>query len=160
MCKSLPYPPDVLYNSSKVNLDDSKSVEKAVESIGGNTDAVIIATDALPAYKLGFEVVKKHGLFMVIGQPKDPIPVSFFPLIFKNVTIKGSLLSDSANLKDMVDLVAEKKIECKTKAYKLTEVDKLIVSYKLSRLFNLVLIISPVRLCSSRSFRQDGRSRW
>jgi D-arabinose 1-dehydrogenase-like Zn-dependent alcohol dehydrogenase len=160
MCKSLPYPPDVLYNSSEVDLDDPKSVEKAIKSIGDNTDAVIIATDALPAYKLGFEVVKKHGLFMVIGQPKDPIPVSFFPLIFKNVTIKGSLLSDSANLKDMVDLVAAKKIECKTNAYKLTEVDKLIVSTLLYVSCTVLILHPPVRLCSSRSFRKDGRSRW
>lgn len=131
MCKSLPYPPDILYNSSSVDFDKSDSITKAVESCGGNTDAVIIATDALPAYRLGFEVVKKHGLFMVIGQPKDPIPVSFFSLIFKNVTVKGSLLSDSANLKEMVDLVAEKNIECRTKAYKLTEIDKLIADYAL-----------------------------
>lgn len=108
MCKKLPYPPDVAFNSSSVDFNKPDTVKKAVETCG-EVDAVIIATDAIPAYKFGFEMVKKHGLYCVVGQPADPIPVSFFPLIFKNVTIIGSLLSDSANLKDMVDLVAEKK---------------------------------------------------
>lgn len=128
MCKKLPYPPDITFNSSFVDLDKPDMIKKAVEACGGEVDAVIIATDAIPAYKFGFDMVKKHGLYCVVGQPADPIPVSFFPLIFKNVTIIGSLLSDSANLKDMVDLVAEKKIECKTIAYPLKDVHKMIVS--------------------------------
>lgn len=130
LCKSLPYPPDITYNSSSFDPSKPETVSKAVEGCGGNVDAVIMATDAIPAYKFGFELVKKHGLVMVVGQPADPIPVSFNDLIFKDVTIKGSLLGGSKDVKDMVDLVAEKKIECRTKAYSLQDVHQLMVSCK------------------------------
>jgi D-arabinose 1-dehydrogenase-like Zn-dependent alcohol dehydrogenase len=127
MCKKLPYPPDITFNSSAFDASNPESVSSAIEACGGNVDAVILATDALPAYKFGFELVKKHGLFMVVGQPAKPIEVQFFDLIFKDVTIKGSLLGSSREVKEMVDLVAEKKIECRTKAYNLDSVHQLMV---------------------------------
>lgn len=127
MCKTLPYPPDVVFNSTSVVPSKADSVDGAVEACGGHADAVIVATDAIPAFQFAFALVKKHGLLMVVGQPADPIPVTFTDLIFKNVTVKGSLLGGSAEVKDMVDLVAEKKIECKTRAYQLDQVDKLMV---------------------------------
>ena len=77
MCQSLPYPPHHILNSSSTDLKDPKSVAKAVETLGGLADAVIIATDVIPAFDLGLEIVKKHGLFMVVGQPRDPIPIPF-----------------------------------------------------------------------------------
>jgi D-arabinose 1-dehydrogenase-like Zn-dependent alcohol dehydrogenase len=128
MCKTLPYPPDVTFNSSSYDPSNQESVAAAIKACGGHADAVVMATDAIPAYKFGFELVKKHGLLMVVGQPADPIPVTFTDLIFKNVTVKGSLLGASDDVKDMVDLVAEKKIECRTKAYDLQSVHQLIVS--------------------------------
>ncbi|UZJ53124.1 hypothetical protein CBS101457_002444 [Exobasidium rhododendri] len=129
MCKKLRYPPDVTYNSSSFDPSKAEAVSKAIEACGGHTDAVIVATDAIPAYKFGFELVKKHGLLMVVGQPGDPIPVDFVDLIFKDVTIKGSLLGSSRQVKEMVDFVAEKKIECRTKAYGLQDVHQLIADY-------------------------------
>lgn len=53
-------------------------MQKAVEACGGPADAVIVATDVIPAFTLAFGLVKKHGLYMVVGQPQEPIPVSFW----------------------------------------------------------------------------------
>lgn len=50
-----------------------------------------------------------------------------FQLIFRDITIKGSLLSDASLTKEMCDLVAEKGVECRTKAYDLKDVHKLMV---------------------------------
>lgn len=127
MCRSLPYLPDVLFNSASVDHSSAISVKEAIEACGGHADAVIVATDALPAFQFAFELVKKHGLVVVVGQPSAPIPVPFDKLVFKDITIQGSCGASSAQVKRMVDLVAAKKIECKTRPYQLTRVHDLIV---------------------------------
>lgn len=54
-----------------------------------------------------------------------PLPLQ---LIFKDVTIKGSLLGSPEDAKEMVDLVASKGILCKTQAYDLQSVHQMMVS--------------------------------
>lgn len=73
-----------------------ETVKKALEAIGGPADAVVMCTDVIPAFELGLELTRKvsreapllhmrepaltlfqHGLFMVVGQPADKIPIHF-----------------------------------------------------------------------------------
>lgn len=51
-------------------------------------------------------------------------------LIFRDITVKGSLLGDPATVKEMVDLVGEKGIEVKTEAYPLEKIEQLMVSWR------------------------------
>ncbi|KDN50799.1 hypothetical protein K437DRAFT_254965 [Tilletiaria anomala UBC 951] len=48
---------------------------------------------------------------MFVGQPLDPIPIPRFLLIFRDVNIKGSLLSNTLDFPDVCELVVEKDIE-------------------------------------------------
>ncbi len=74
MCKALPYPPDKAINSGKIDGNDKQAVEKLVnEELGGKrADAVILATDVIPAAIFGLAITKFHGLFMVVGHPNNP----------------------------------------------------------------------------------------
>lgn len=121
--------PDAAVNIKDAKASDKDAVAKLAKDVGGAPDAIIVATDAIPAFELALELVKKHGLMMVVGQPADPIPVSYLHVIFKGVTVKGSLLANPGTCKEMVDLVAEKNIEVRTKAYSLDTIDDLISDY-------------------------------
>ncbi|CBQ73155.1 related to Zn-dependent alcohol dehydrogenases [Sporisorium reilianum SRZ2] len=127
MCASLPYPPDKAINSGNVDGHDVEAVEQFVEAQLGGTraDATIMCTDVVPAYEFGLAITKTHGLFMVVGQPAEPIPIHYNHLIFRDITVKGSLLSDATTTKAMCELVAKHKIHVKTVAYRLEEVDKM-----------------------------------
>ncbi|KAJ1026712.1 hypothetical protein NDA16_002310 [Ustilago loliicola] len=131
MCKSFPYPPDKTVNSGKIDAHDDAAVEKLVtEELDGNrADATIMATDVIPAYEFGLAITKNHGLFMVVGQPNDPIPIYYNHLIFRDITVKGSLLGDPKTTQEMCELVAKHKIEVKTIAYPLEDVDKMRADY-------------------------------
>ncbi|KAF8589806.1 GroES-like protein [Ramaria rubella] len=123
LVKSLKYAPDFA-------LDATKGVEFALKKIGeGGVDATIMATDAISAHEYGLMLTKKHGIFVVIGQPFEPIPIHYNHLIFRNLTIKGSVLSDAQTAKEMVDLVSEKGIEVRTRSYPLEEVETLMQDY-------------------------------
>jgi len=137
LVKSLKYAPDIA-------IDSTKGVDFAKKEIGGEgVDATLMATDAIPAHEYGLQLTRKHGKFVVIGQPFDPIPVHYNHLIFRNITIVGSLLGDAQTTKEMVDLVAAKGIEVKTRTYPLEEVETLITDYhKESHSGKLVMRVS------------------
>jgi D-arabinose 1-dehydrogenase-like Zn-dependent alcohol dehydrogenase len=121
LTKSLKYTADLL-------IDSSKGKEAAVAEIAKlkknnefpGLDAVVIATGANPAFEFGADLLRKHGVLVVVGQPPEKIQFSFFQFIFRNITVKGSLLADRQTCQEMVDMVAQKGIEVKTKV-KFTE---------------------------------------
>ena len=121
--------PDVAHNTSKIDPEKPEDVAKVAKAIGGEPDATVVATDLIPAFTLGIWLTKKHGQLQVVGQPADAIPVPFFPVIFRDLRITGSLLSDQKSLKELVDLVAKEKIEIKTTSYSLEEIPKLLSDY-------------------------------
>ncbi|PWN45038.1 GroES-like protein [Ceraceosorus guamensis] len=129
LCKDLKYPPDEILNAKDVDVKRPETVKKAIESIGGHADAVVLATDTIPACEFSLELTKKHGLFMVVGQPNLPIPVPFHHLVFRDVTIKGSLLGDPADVSEMLKVIADKGIEVKTKSYPLEKIHDLLTDY-------------------------------
>ncbi len=131
MCKSLPFPPDKTVNSGNVDGHDDKAVNELVDTqLGGQrADATIMATDVIPAYEFGLAVTKNHGLFMVVGQPNEPIPIHYNHFIFRDITVKGSLLGDPKTTHEMCQLVAKHKIQVKTIAYPLEDVEKMRADY-------------------------------
>lgn len=131
MCQSLPYPPDKAINSGHIDGHDQVAVEKLVKEQldARRADATIMATDVIPAYEFGLAITRNHGLFMVVGQPKDPIPMHYNHLIFRDITVKGSLLGDAKTTHEMCELVAKHKIQVKTIAYALEDVEKMRADY-------------------------------
>jgi len=137
LVRSLKYAPDYI-------IDATKGIEYALKEVGGQgADATLMATGYIPAYEYGLQLTRKHGTFVVIGLPEEPIPIHSSQLVFRNITVKGSLLSDAAVIQEMVDMVAEKGIEVKTRAYPLDEVQTLISDYhKPNHCGKLVLRVS------------------
>lgn len=137
LVKGLKYAPDYA-------IDATKGVEYALQEINDEgVDATIMATDAIPAYSYGLQLTKKHGTFVVVGQPFESIPIHYNQLIFRDLTIKGSLLSDPDLAREMVNLVAEKGIEVRTKAYPLKDIETLMQDYhKENHAGKLVLRVS------------------
>jgi len=118
LAKTLKYTADLL-------IDSSHGVQAAVEQIKklpknndfSGLDAVIIATGAIEAFDFGADLLRKHGTLVVVGQPSEKISFSFYQFIFRDIVVKGSLLSDAVTCQEMVDLVAAKGIEVKTKVF-------------------------------------------
>lgn len=132
LCRSLsPWAPDLALNTSSVSASSPSSVKALVEHFGeaGEPHAVLVSTDVAPAFELALALARRHGQVQVVGQPREPIPVPYFPLIFRDVKVTGSLLGDQDGLKKLVDFVQEKGVEVRTRAYGLEEVPRLLADY-------------------------------
>jgi alcohol dehydrogenase, propanol-preferring len=116
LTRSLKYTADLLIDSSQGKdkaLEEIKKLKKNNDFPG--LDAVVIATGANEAFEFGADLLRKHGTLIVVGQPAEKIAFSFFQFIFRDITVKGSLLADAATCQEMVDMVADRGIEVKTK---------------------------------------------
>lgn len=74
LCNGLRLKPDATFNCANVDANKEEEVAKVVKAIGGEPDATIVTTDAIPAFSLAINITKMHGQMQVVGQPADPIP--------------------------------------------------------------------------------------
>lgn len=81
LARGLKFAPDLVIDAKKPSSDAVRAIkDKFGEGVTG-VDAAIIATDAIPSYQFGTDILRKHGTLIVVGQPSDPIPVKFVDLI-------------------------------------------------------------------------------
>jgi len=116
LTKSLKYTADLLVDSSQGKEKANEKIKKLKKnSPFSGLDAVVNATGANEAFEFGADLLAKHGTLVVVGQPPEKIAFSFFQFIFRDIKVVGSLLSDAKTGQEMVNMVAEKGIEVKTK---------------------------------------------
>ncbi|KZO91263.1 GroES-like protein [Calocera viscosa TUFC12733] len=120
LVQTLRHPPDITLNSS------TTPVSAALAQLPFQVDASIIATDALPAYDYALNLTRRHGTVVVVGQPGEPIPVQYGMLVFRDLTLRGSVLSSPEVCREMIKVFTEHELEVRTKVYALEEVDALI----------------------------------
>jgi D-arabinose 1-dehydrogenase-like Zn-dependent alcohol dehydrogenase len=126
LANKLKYSPDLILDSSKIDAINAVKQIDSLKLTANNTypgaDATLVLTDVIPAYKYSFNITKKHGTLMVVGQPVEPIPIEFRDLIFRDITVKGSLLANIESARRMIKFVAQYGIKSELKTYSLEEV--------------------------------------
>lgn len=131
MVKGLKYPPDLCIDASKLSEEDAIEQIAKIEkrSPWRGLDAVIIATDKNPGFLYGSKITRKHGRMVVVGQPEEPIHVLNPELIFRDITIVGSLLSNTKDAKEMLELIGKHQIPVDVKEYKLEQMNEMIEDF-------------------------------
>jgi D-arabinose 1-dehydrogenase-like Zn-dependent alcohol dehydrogenase len=61
------------------------------------------------------DLLRKHGTLLVVGQPAEKISFNFQAFVFGDITVRGTLLADTETYQELVEMVASKGIEVKTK---------------------------------------------
>lgn len=128
LAKRLKYPPDSTINVKDVNaaaaMKQISSMNKRSEWPG--LDATIVCTDSIPAFLYAADVTRKHGLLVVVGQPAEPVPVTYKSLIFRNIRVIGSLLSNVTEAQEMIDLIDKHDIEITVEEYPMDKVNEMV----------------------------------
>lgn len=92
-------------------------------------DASIVATDAAAAFDMATKVTKKHGTLVVVGQPSEGINFSWHTLIFRDIKVVGSLLANTQQAQELVQLVHDAKIQIKIKEWKMADAEAMKQEY-------------------------------
>ncbi|KAK7698037.1 hypothetical protein SLS64_012915 [Diaporthe eres] len=120
---------DVVIDARKGEAAVMGAVHEATRDANpGNpgVDATVTLSDASTAAALGCAITKRHGTMVQIAQPKDVV-IPFSQFVFRDVTVKGSVVSSPGESNAMVRFIAETGIKVKTNVfYGLDQIEKLI----------------------------------
>ncbi|CAE6455151.1 unnamed protein product [Rhizoctonia solani] len=106
-----------------LTINPRDGVQAALERISARFGAVrglaaaIVATDPLPAYAFATNILAKHGVLVVVGLPKEPIPFRYSDIIFRDISITSGTPCPKPLLQEMVNLTIEAGIQVDVKVY-------------------------------------------
>lgn len=92
----------------------------------GTLDLILctVSSDKMPINDY-LSLLRTNGTFVLLGAPEDGIPTfSPFSLIKKGVKMAGSIIGSPAEIRDMLDLVAEKGIKAWTETRPLKDANQ------------------------------------
>ncbi|KAM0713415.1 hypothetical protein Q7P37_010377 [Cladosporium fusiforme] len=99
--------------------------EPALPSEAG-VDAVILLPDSQKAFDLGMEILRNHGTMVVVSFPKEKLAVSASDVVFRDITIVGSLVGRNHQLCSMLEFVAEKKVKVEVQTFPFDQLNHLV----------------------------------
>ncbi|KNE62852.1 hypothetical protein AMAG_08031 [Allomyces macrogynus ATCC 38327] len=71
---------------------------------------ICTASSVLMDYDQYLSLLDTNGTFVVVGLPEDSVKINFSSLIMKQRTIAGSLIGGRADIEEMLEFAAKKKV--------------------------------------------------
>lgn len=103
--------------------------------------AVLLTADPLAAQRYALDVTRVHGKFVLVSQPPK-LEYNFNDLIFRDITMVGTLHGNTEDLQETVDLAGKHGITSHVTKYKMEEHRELVDSmHKEDRKGKAVMVI-------------------
>lgn len=120
---------------------DAREVEAAevVEKVGREDgredrehmglDAVIILPESQKAFDYGMALLRRHGKCVVVSFPEKGFHVSARDLVFRDISVVGSLVGSNKTLKEMLEFAAKHRVKAKIRTFPLSRLNELVEEY-------------------------------
>jgi D-arabinose 1-dehydrogenase-like Zn-dependent alcohol dehydrogenase len=92
-------------------------------------DAVIILPESQAAFDYGMTLLKTHGKCVVVSFPEKGFHISARDVVFRDISIIGSLVGSNKMLREMLDFSAEYGVRAVAKSYSLSKLNDLVEEY-------------------------------
>jgi len=92
-------------------------------------DAVIILPESQKAFDYGMALLKNHGRCVVVSFPETGFHVSARDLVFRDISVVGSLVGSNKTLREMLQFAAEHGVRAHIRTFPLSGLNKLVAEY-------------------------------
>ncbi|GME48657.1 Alcohol dehydrogenase superfamily zinc-containing [Neofusicoccum parvum] len=92
-------------------------------------DAVIILPESQEAFDYGMALLRTHGKCVVVSFPEKGFHVSARDVVFRDITIMGSLVGSNKTMREMLDFAEKHQIKANIRTFPLEELNKLVEEY-------------------------------
>lgn len=92
-------------------------------------DAVIILPESQKGFDYGMKLLRDHGKCVVVSFPEKGFHVSARDLVFRDISVVGSLVASNKTLMDMVRFADEHDVKAHVKAFPLSKLNDLVAEY-------------------------------
>lgn len=123
-----------------INAEREFPVNKIVRETGGGAHAVMITTGAIKAFEQGIRMLRRCGVCMLVGVPREPFPVTVFDVVIKGVQVRGSLIGTREDVREALELVAADKVRPQVETRPLDEVNDAITALRQGRVKGRVVL--------------------
>lgn len=112
-------------------IGDDKLAEEVGKVTGGEggaagAKATLVVSDAMAAAATSCKITRMHGTIVQIAQPPT-VNIPFADLVFRDIRVKGSLISNPQEAREMLDIVGKHGISVKTNpVHGIKEIPKLV----------------------------------
>ncbi|OCK74306.1 GroES-like protein [Lepidopterella palustris CBS 459.81] len=110
---------EVLERLDKVKVDGTEG--KGYRGV----DATILVSDHPESFKTGAALTRKHGKLVLVGQPAGGITMTFMDLIFRDLTLVGSLMGSVQEAKDLMKVMEGGDVTVHVKQWKPEEAEEM-----------------------------------
>ncbi|CAK7202834.1 hypothetical protein SEUCBS139899_005561 [Sporothrix eucalyptigena] len=92
-------------------------------------DAVIILPDSQTAFTYGIDLLRNHGVCVLVSFPVKPLQFSAADVVFRDISIVGSLVGSNHLLRETVDFSAKHGVRAHIRTYPLFKLNELVEEY-------------------------------
>ncbi|ROV88896.1 hypothetical protein VSDG_08909 [Cytospora chrysosperma] len=135
---------DVVLDARKDKDEVVRQVQDLTrEANPGNpgVDATVVLSDAESAAALGCAITKLHGTMVQVAQPSEVV-IPFMELVFRDIRVKGSVLSSPEESNAMVSFIAEHGVKVETNVFEgLDKIDDLLTMVRSGKIRGKAVII-------------------
>ncbi|KAH7145390.1 chaperonin 10-like protein [Dactylonectria estremocensis] len=89
-------------------------------------DAVILLPESQRAFDMGMKLLRNHGTMVVVSFPKEKLAVSAHDLVFRDISVVGSLVGRNHQLREMLDFAMRHGVSAEIKTFPFHELNELV----------------------------------
>jgi D-arabinose 1-dehydrogenase-like Zn-dependent alcohol dehydrogenase len=119
-----------------VRVENAEVVKKQIAEEDGKTepgeiglDAVIILPESQKAFDYGMASLRNHGKCVVVSFPNAGFHVNAGDLVFRDISVVGSLIGGNRVLKEMLEFCAAQGVRAITRKFPLDGLNELVSAY-------------------------------
>ncbi|CAG8894305.1 unnamed protein product [Penicillium egyptiacum] len=118
-----------------VRKDDVASMRAMMRETGDKPmnelglDAAIILPESQAAFDTGIKLLKNHSTMVIVSFPKNGFHFSAHDLVFRDITLVGSLVGRNYQLSEMLLFCQKFKVSADVKTFPLSQINRLVEEY-------------------------------
>ena len=121
---------------------NAKTVDavKAVQEATGGAHGVLITAVSKAAFAQGTGMLRRGGTCVLNGLPPGDFPLSIFDVVFRCLTVRGSLVGTRADLKEALAFAADGKVKANIETTTLDDVNDVLERLRTGKVTGRVVI--------------------
>ena len=116
--------------------EDADAIARRVGTDDGKTergdmglDAVIVLPESQKAFDFGIKLLRNHGRCIVLSFPSSGFTFSCQDVVFRDISIMGSLVGSVKTMKEMMAFIAKYGLQIRMETYPLPQLNEMVEKY-------------------------------
>jgi propanol-preferring alcohol dehydrogenase len=123
-----------------IHGDNEFPVNKIVRHTGGGAHGVLATAPAAKALEQSVRMLRRGGTVILIGIPKEPLPLNVFDMVIKGLRVRGSLIGTRGDVREALQLVSDGTVTPLVDSRSLDEVNDAIGAMRTRRVQGRVVL--------------------